>query len=325
MTGKRHLYRSRNALVGGVCAGLAERLNIDPIVARIFFVAFSVLTLGLGGFFYLALWAALPKAPKRVRPVDVEPQLVHSDTFGVVDCRSARGRNAAAERMAQAQSYVSAAHLPPTPPCAARQGGALPADVAESGGLKEAAGVGRPAVGTQESVGPGKLCRPSLVRIFLALCAGSLLVSVGISLVASAAIREISWWQCWPLLLVVLGIVRMAVPAPGDACAAAFLLGVVLALAGFLLLPMSLGIVAWESLENMTEGLWPLLVGAVACLAFGLHERSAVPVLVAVLLVVMFCVLGLLLFTEPGPLRTVTLVTPLGREHQVFLPFTLFR
>ena len=117
----------------------------------------------------------------------------------------------------------------------------------------------------------------------------------------------------------------MAVPAPGNASAAAFLLGVTLASAGLLLLPISVGIVAWDSLEAMTEGLWPLLVGAVALLAFGLHARSVTPVLVATLLVVMFCVLGLLLYAEPGTLRTVTLVTPLGREYQVFLPFTLFR
>ena len=50
MTERRHLYRSRNALVGGVCAGIAERLDVYPVVTRIFFVAFSVLTLGFGGF-----------------------------------------------------------------------------------------------------------------------------------------------------------------------------------------------------------------------------------------------------------------------------------
>lgn len=325
MTERRHLYRSRNALVGGVCAGIAERLDVDPVVTRIFFVALSVLTLGFGGFLYLALWAVLPKAPKRVRPVDVEPQLVHSDTFGVVDCRSARGRSAAAARLNQAQSYVSAAHLPPTPPSAARQGGALPPDVGESGASMDAAGAEQLAGGNRESAADGVLTRPSLLRICLALCAGCLLVTVGVSIAASAAIREIAWWQCWPLFLIVLGIVRMAVPAPGNASAAAFLLGVTLASSGLLLLPMSVGIVAWDSLEAMTEGLWPLLVGAVALLALGLHARSATPVLVAVLLVVMFCVLGLLLYAEPGTLRTVTLVTLLGREYQVFLPFTLFR
>ena len=304
MTERRHLYRSRNALVGGVCAGIAERLDVDPVVTRIFFVAFSVLTLGFGGFLYLALWAVLPKAPKRVRPVDVEPQLVHSDTFGVVDCRSARGRSAAAARLAQAQPYVSAAHLPPTPPSAARQGGALSPEVGEPGASMDVAGAEQLAGDNRESVTGTALTRPSLLRICFALCAGCLLVTVGVSIAASAAIRGIAWWQCWPLFFIVLGIVRMA---------------------GLLLLPISVGIVAWDSLEAMTEGLWPLLVGAVALLAFGLHARSVTPVLVATLLVVMFCVLGLLLYAEPGTLRTVTLVTPLGREYQVFLPFTLFR
>lgn len=31
----RRLYRSNNRMLGGVCAGVAEYLNIDPTVARV--------------------------------------------------------------------------------------------------------------------------------------------------------------------------------------------------------------------------------------------------------------------------------------------------
>ena len=31
MSRTRQLYRSRNALVGGVCAGIAERFDVDPL------------------------------------------------------------------------------------------------------------------------------------------------------------------------------------------------------------------------------------------------------------------------------------------------------
>lgn len=323
MTKERQLYRSRNAVVGGVCAGISERLNIDPIVTRIFFVAFSVLSFGFCAFFYLALWAVLPKAPKRVRPVDVEPQLVHSDTFGVVDCRSARSRAMASGRCVPAKPYVSAAHLPPTPPCVARQAGAAP-DSAEPAVLRETP-VADDLTGTGGEYPGTALRKPPLIHIFLALCVGCLLVTAGVSVAVSAMVREVAWWQCWPLLLIVMGIVRMAVPAPTNVRAVALLFGIMLICAGLLLLPMSVGVVGWDSLGGMTERLWPLLVGAVALLAFGIHDRAALPVLVAALLVVLFCVLGLLLYAEPGPLRDVTFVTPLGREYRVFLPFTLFR
>ena len=114
MNRTRQLYRSRNALVGGVCAGIAERFDVDPLDVRILFLTFAVLTLGLAGLAYLVLWAVLPKRPMQVKPVMVQPDSVHSDTFGAVDCRRARG--AAMGRCATAVPYVSAAHLPPVPP-----------------------------------------------------------------------------------------------------------------------------------------------------------------------------------------------------------------
>ena len=80
MNPTRQLYRSRNALVGGVCAGIAERFDVDPLVVRILFLTFAVLTLGLAGLAYLVLWAVLPKRPMQVKPVKVEPDSVHSDT-----------------------------------------------------------------------------------------------------------------------------------------------------------------------------------------------------------------------------------------------------
>lgn len=316
MTSRRPLYRSRNALVGGVCAGIAQRLNIDPVIVRIFFVAFTFITFGLTGFLYLALWAVLPKEPKRVKPVVVEPQSVHSDTFGVVDCRSARRRYATSARCAQPASYVGAAHLPPTPPSVARQ-------------MDGSEGVDAPRTSDQafEQVPEAKdeMHRPSWILVACALVAGSLLVSVGVSLAIAALVRGVSWWQCWPLSLVVLGIMRMAIPGGKRARAAAFLLGVTLSSVGFLLLPMSTGVVAWESIEVMTERLWPLLVGAVALLALGLRECRTVPILIAALLIVAFCALGLAFYAEPGSLHELSFVTPLGREHSIVLPFALFR
>ena len=119
MSRTRQLYRSRNALVGGVCAGIAERFDVDPLVVRILFLTFAVLTLGLAGLAYMVLWALLPKRPMQVKPVKVEPDSVHSDTFGAVDCRRARG--AAMGRCANAVPYVGAAHLPPVPPAMAEK------------------------------------------------------------------------------------------------------------------------------------------------------------------------------------------------------------
>ena len=56
----KRLYRSeKDVMIGGVCAGLAQYLNIDPSVVRIVFV--SVVLLGGSGILvYIILWAILP-------------------------------------------------------------------------------------------------------------------------------------------------------------------------------------------------------------------------------------------------------------------------
>ena len=57
----KRLYRSESKQVlGGVCAGLGEFLGIDPIIIRIFFVAWTI----LGEFsilVYFLLWAIIPR------------------------------------------------------------------------------------------------------------------------------------------------------------------------------------------------------------------------------------------------------------------------
>ena len=224
MNRTRQLYRSRNALVGGVCAGIAERFDVDPLVVRILFLTFAVLTLGLAGLAYLVLWAVLPKRPMQVKPVKVEPDSVHSDTFGAVDCRRARG--AAMGRCANAVPYVSAAHLPPVPPAMAEgarceQGPAMGADVASVEPHDAKAGEGDD---------------PSTARIVLALAVGCLLASLGASFAVSGFLHGVAWWQCWPLALVVFGIVRIAVPGGEGERALAFFAGVSVFAVGLTLL-----------------------------------------------------------------------------------------
>lgn len=54
------LYKSdTDVMVGGVCAGLAEYLNIDPSFVRLMFALLGV-TAGSGFLVYLLLWVILP-------------------------------------------------------------------------------------------------------------------------------------------------------------------------------------------------------------------------------------------------------------------------
>ena len=57
------LQRSRNEkIIGGVCGGLAEYFNVDPVLVRVLFVVVTLMG-GAGVLLYLILWAVVPLAP----------------------------------------------------------------------------------------------------------------------------------------------------------------------------------------------------------------------------------------------------------------------
>ena len=59
----KRLYRSKtDTMIGGVCAGLANYLNIDPTIVRLVFVLMLLLG-GHGLLVYLILWLVIPQEP----------------------------------------------------------------------------------------------------------------------------------------------------------------------------------------------------------------------------------------------------------------------
>jgi phage shock protein C len=58
----KRLTRSKNAMLGGVCAGIGEYFNIDPTVVRIGYIALSVLSVAFPGIIaYIVLWVVIPE------------------------------------------------------------------------------------------------------------------------------------------------------------------------------------------------------------------------------------------------------------------------
>jgi signal transduction histidine kinase len=60
-----HRLRRRRdlALVGGVCAGVAEYLELEPLVVRVLFIVVAVASGGVGLVVYPLSWALIPAAP----------------------------------------------------------------------------------------------------------------------------------------------------------------------------------------------------------------------------------------------------------------------
>ena len=58
---EKKLTRSNNKMIGGVCAGIADYLGLDPTIVRIAWIL-TVLFAGFGILLYLILWIVMPKA-----------------------------------------------------------------------------------------------------------------------------------------------------------------------------------------------------------------------------------------------------------------------
>lgn len=59
----KKLYRSaNNRVLGGVCGGMGEYLNVDPTIIRLVWILFALT--GVGLIFYLLAWLVIPRNPK---------------------------------------------------------------------------------------------------------------------------------------------------------------------------------------------------------------------------------------------------------------------
>ena len=57
----KKLSCSNNKMIGGVCAGIADYLGLDPTIVRIVWVLMLFFA-GFGILLYLILWIIMPKA-----------------------------------------------------------------------------------------------------------------------------------------------------------------------------------------------------------------------------------------------------------------------
>ena len=58
----KRLFRSKkDRMLGGVCAGLGEHLDVDPTVIRLIRAVVTVLSLGTGILVYIIAWIIIPE------------------------------------------------------------------------------------------------------------------------------------------------------------------------------------------------------------------------------------------------------------------------
>jgi phage shock protein C len=62
MTVQKRLTRSKEKMVAGVLAGIADYLNMDPTIVRVLYVVLSIASIGFPGLIaYLIMWVIIPE------------------------------------------------------------------------------------------------------------------------------------------------------------------------------------------------------------------------------------------------------------------------
>ena len=85
----KRLFRSRTTkTLGGVCGGIGDYYNTDPVLIRVIWVLFTLL-FGVGVAFYILLWFIIPLEP--IKFPFGEPKVVKEEekpTVEEVDVKS---------------------------------------------------------------------------------------------------------------------------------------------------------------------------------------------------------------------------------------------
>ena len=227
----KRICRSCDAAIGGVCAGLAERYELDPIVVRILAVLIALLTAGLGVIAYIVLWVRLPRAPESDAPYEIRPESAESSAFGSVDCETGRAANRSRSKQ---------------------------------GGI-------------------------SFMARF-AIAAGLMLLFLAVAVGLSPLLPGTEWWEFWPLALVISGLCLIVIPIPTSFEAAWHALGIVVVSVAVMLLPMSLGVLSWETIPYAFSQAWLFLLVGLFMFSFGAYRGNDALIIASAFLVIAFCV-----------------------------------
>lgn len=72
----KRIYRSRDeSVIAGICGGIGELLDLDPVLVRLAAVFIAVVTGVVPAVVTYAVgWVIIPQRPFELPPVDVQPE-----------------------------------------------------------------------------------------------------------------------------------------------------------------------------------------------------------------------------------------------------------
>lgn len=262
---RKRLYKSSDAVISGVCGGIAEYFDIDPTLVRILTVVISILGLGLPVIIYVILMIVVPPDPGVAQ--------------GYVDAR-AEAKEAPCQRI---YATVTADQPPPPDPSTRVS--------AASGAAQATAGGGSPTEKNPSSFANMAKTHKTAVPLI-----GIILVGVGI-IALLCNIVHISVWRFWPVILIVAGVVSLFTPGPRGWSLERAGNSIVLITIGLALLAWMLQLVHTSEFIAAFRDLWPALLVVAGLAIIGSARKSSVVSLSSSLVLSATIIAGILLYS----------------------------
>lgn len=284
MAEAKKLQRSGDEAIAGVCAGIADRFDVDPLVVRILAVLFVIVTFGLALPVYAVIWLVMPKRLDSSVPIDCAAYVPVGSAIPSAPCDGS-----------QARSRGEA----PVPPV----GFAI-----DGGRMVESTPVQPVEESQDHPCATGGMTGWSRFCVWM----GSVILALEVVAVFDIVVEGVMWWQLWPLAFAVAGFVLMFVPSSRGSRARRFSAGLSIVSVSVVVLLMTSGLIAWESAIVAVDKLWPVLFVVAGLLLMRVSLGNDMFDLAIALVVVVVCLAVLFVFAIPGPLEHAIINTPLG-------------
>lgn len=296
------LHKGNDKVLMGVCDGIANCLEVDPIVVRVTWVVLTISTLGIAVIPYVVLAYFLPERPDKSVVVDVSPVSVVSDRYSeVVDARKVDA-SAALHRYGV---HADAGHVPPVPP------------------KGEDVHIERPGIyfAYRHSKESGKVQSSRKDRILLVIAVIAALLALMVTMANSFIVRhpDLEIFDFWPELFVVIGITVLVcfydkVPFSLRIIGMVFCIELTC-----LFLPFTLGICPLRSLDRLSFVPGFLIVASLGSFIYYLVQKNidALVVMVVLFGLALFWIMG-----EVGLFERIMVLTSYSK-HNITSPLMM--
>ena len=159
----------------------------------------------------------------------------------------------------------------------------------------------------------GKL--PLVAR--LAVAAGLMLLFLAVAIGVSPLLPGTQWWQFWPIATLMFGLCLIVIPIRTRFESAWHALGIMLTSVSASILPMTLGIMSWNTIPAALQLLWPIVVLGIALFAVGVIRQVDILVIAGAFCFVAFCLMALTFCVVPGYMETLWFQSPTGRSFKI--------